>query len=81
MPPLISVIFPAYNAQAFVAEAVKSILTQTFTDFELIILHDGSSDNTMHVIQQFTNSCIFPIDGGENHEFLSVHTISDIVTP
>jgi glycosyltransferase involved in cell wall biosynthesis len=46
MPPLISVIIPTYNRAALVVEAVESVLAQTFTDFELIVIDDGSTDET-----------------------------------
>ena len=42
--PIISVILPAYNAERFLREAIDSILRQTYKDFELIILNDGSTD-------------------------------------
>ena len=44
--PAISVVLPVYNAAAYVREAVESILAQSFTDFELIITNDGSSDGS-----------------------------------
>lgn len=52
-PPAISVIMPAYNAQKHIREAIESILAQTFTDFELIIVNDGSSDKTAAIIKSF----------------------------
>ena len=45
-PPAISVILPVYNTEAYVREAVESILAQTFTDFECIIINDGSTDGS-----------------------------------
>jgi len=56
--PLISVVMPAYNHQAFVAEAIQSVLTQTLQDIELIIVNDGSTDNTEKVILEFADSRI-----------------------
>ncbi|MEO0629949.1 MAG: glycosyltransferase, partial [Planctomycetota bacterium] len=44
--PTVSVLLPVFNAEAFVDEAIRSILAQTFTDFELLALDDGSSDGS-----------------------------------
>ncbi len=49
--PSISVIIPAYNHEKYIRAAVYSVLSQTFTDFELIIIDDGSKDNTGNIIQ------------------------------
>jgi hypothetical protein len=48
--PKISVILPIYNAQAFIAEAVNSVLTQSVQDFELILIDDASSDRTPEIL-------------------------------
>lgn len=53
--PKVSVIMPAYNAERFIRPAVDSILAQTFEDFELIILNDGSTDNTQSIIETYTD--------------------------
>ena len=45
-PPRVSVLMPVYEAQEFLAEAIDSILTQTFEDFELLVVDDGSTDGT-----------------------------------
>jgi glycosyltransferase involved in cell wall biosynthesis len=50
--PAISVVLPVYNAEAFVSEAVESILAQTFTDFELIAINDGSTDGSGKILQE-----------------------------
>jgi len=46
---------PAYNAEKYIAEAIRSVLGQSFADFELLIVDDGSSDNTLNVIQGFSD--------------------------
>ena len=48
-PPLVSVIIPCYNLSEFLPEAVESVVKQTFTDWECIIVDDGSTDNTRKV--------------------------------
>lgn len=51
--PLISIIVPIYNAQIYLSECIDSILTQTFTDFELILIDDGSTDNTEDICKNY----------------------------
>jgi glycosyltransferase involved in cell wall biosynthesis len=51
----ITVLMPAYNAAKYIAEAIDSVLAQTFTDFELLILDDGSTDNTIQEIKKFSD--------------------------
>lgn len=51
--PLISVAMPVYNGEKYLAEAIDSILAQTFVDFELIIIDDGSTDNSLSVLQAY----------------------------
>ena len=50
--PAISVILPVYNAETYVREAVESILAQTFTDFECIIINDGSTDDSGAILRE-----------------------------
>ena len=50
--PAISVILPVYNAEAYVREAVESILAQSFTDFELILINDGSTDGSGAILRE-----------------------------
>jgi glycosyltransferase involved in cell wall biosynthesis len=51
--PLVSVIIPCYNAAHFVAETIRSVAAQSYSNWELILIDDGSSDNTVEVIQPF----------------------------
>ena len=51
--PLVSVIMPVYNTEKYIAEAIESILAQTFTDFEFIIVDDGSEDNSAEIIRAY----------------------------
>lgn len=51
--PKVTVLMPAYNAEKYIAEAIDSILNQTFTDFEYLIIDDGSTDNTWKIIQEY----------------------------
>jgi len=70
--PKISVLMPAYNSEKYIAQAINSILNQTFTDFELIIINDGSTDNTHNVISTFTDSRIryYQNDGNKGLTFV-----------
>src|SRR5882762_5210369 len=49
--PLASVLLPVFNAEHFVCQAVKSVLTQTLRDFELLLLDDGSTDHSLKIIR------------------------------
>lgn len=51
--PAVSVIIPAYNAEAFLGRAIRSVETQTFRDFELVVVDDGSTDGTADVARSF----------------------------
>ncbi len=53
--PAISVVMPVYNVEAYVAEAIRSVLGQTMADFELIIVDDGGSDASMAICRGFAD--------------------------
>ena len=56
--PEISVCIPVYNTEPFIAEAIESALNQTFKDFELIILDNRSTDNTLKIVRKFKDKRI-----------------------
>ncbi len=57
---------PVYNGERFIAEAIQSVLNQTFTDFELVIVDDGSTDRTKDTLSKFTNPRIRVLTNTEN---------------
>jgi glycosyltransferase involved in cell wall biosynthesis len=62
----ISVVMQAYNAEKYIAEAIDSVLKQTFSDFEFIIINDGSTDNTLSIIKSYTDNRIVLIENEHN---------------
>ena len=54
--PLVTVIMPAYNAEAFIEEAILSVVNQTVTDWELLVIDDGSCDRTREIAEKFAES-------------------------
>ena len=59
--PEISVVMGVYNGEGRIKNAILSILSQSFTDFELIIINDGSTDNTQQIIDEFDDSRIISL--------------------
>lgn len=53
MTPRLSIIMPLYNKAPYVRKALESVMAQTLTDFELIVVDDGSSDNSIDIVNQF----------------------------
>ena len=51
--PLVSVIIPAYNSASYIEEALNSIFDQTFKDFEVIVVDDGSTDTTKRILEKY----------------------------
>ncbi|QXD14343.1 glycosyltransferase family 2 protein [Rhodocaloribacter litoris] len=58
LQPLVSAIMPAYNEQAHIGDAIRSILSQTLQNWELIIVNDGSTDNTERIVLSFDDARI-----------------------
>jgi glycosyltransferase involved in cell wall biosynthesis len=54
MKALVSIVMPAYNSGKFIAESVRSVIAQTYSDWELLIVDDCSNDDTTNIIRTFT---------------------------
>ena len=65
--PLVSVVIPAYNAENYIAKAINSALNQSYPNIEIIVVNDGSTDNTENVLAQFTNNGSVRIVSQSNH--------------
>ncbi|MGL5192222.1 MAG: glycosyltransferase family 2 protein, partial [Chroococcales cyanobacterium] len=93
--PTISVIIPAYNAEKTIQETIESVLNQTFPDFELIVINDGSTDRTLEIVSGLTDSRLqvfsFPNSGPQKSrnrgislatgDYLSFIDADDLWTP
>ncbi len=53
MEPLVSVVMPAFNAEKYIAEAIRSVIAQTHTNWELLVVDDGSTDGTSAIMESF----------------------------
>jgi teichuronic acid biosynthesis glycosyltransferase TuaG len=56
MTRLVSILMPAYNADKYIAESIQSVMAQTLADWELIVVDDGSTDNTAEVVNAFVSA-------------------------
>lgn len=64
--PLVSVVTTVYNCEKHIRESVESILGQTFSDFEFIIINDGSTDSTFDIVREYNDDRIVLIDNDDN---------------
>jgi len=69
--PLVTVLMPVYNAAPYLREAIDSILNQTFSDFEFLIIDDGSSDNSVDIIKSYDDPRIVLHLNGDNIKLIS----------
>lgn len=67
MAPKISVIMATYNHAPYVAQAIRSVLDQSFADFEFLIVDDGSHDDTANIVSAFTDKRISFVARAANH--------------
>ncbi len=64
--PQVSIITPCYNSSDFLEDTIKSVLSQTFTDWEWIITDDKSHDNSVEIIKKYKDSRIVLIESDKN---------------
>ena len=64
--PLVTVLIPVYNGEKFLAEAIDSVLNQTFSDFELLIVNDCSTDKSRNIINSYQDKRIRLINNEKN---------------
>lgn len=64
--PQITVFMAAYNQADFIKQSIDSILTQSFSDFELIVVNDGSTDDTAIIVESFTDNRIRLVNNDGN---------------
>lgn len=69
MTPLISVVLPVHNGEAYIREAVESVLAQSFRDFEFFVYNDRSTDSTLEILRSFNDERLFVEDNQvlDNH--------------
>ncbi|WP_139856285.1 glycosyltransferase family 2 protein [Aequorivita sinensis] len=60
--PKVSIILPCYNVEKYIAKSIQSILDQTYSNFEILVVIDGSPDNTLAIAQSFTDKRIIIFD-------------------
>lgn len=51
---IISVIIPVYNVEKYIRQCLESVINQTFKDIEIICINDGSTDNSLKILQEFS---------------------------
>jgi len=68
---MVSVLMPVYNAELYLREAIESVLNQTYTDFEFIIINDGSTDNSESIILSYSDNRIKYIKNETNLKLIA----------
>ena len=64
--PLLTVVIPVYNGEKYLRKAIDSVLNQTFTDFELLIINDASVDQSLEIISSYTDKRLRILNNPEN---------------
>jgi len=91
--PLASVVIPAYNSEHYIDEAIESVLTQTYSPLELIVVDDGSTDRTAELADSYSEATVITQENSgpsaarnrgaaaARGEFLAFHDSDDAMTP
>lgn len=61
---LVSIIIPAYNGEAYIGQAIASIVAQTYTNYEIIVVDDGSTDDTAQIVSEYNTTYLFQNNQG-----------------
>lgn len=69
--PKVTVLMPVYNGERYLAEAMKSILNQSFTDFEFLIINDGSTDRTLEIASSFEDHRVQVVSNTRNEGLIA----------
>jgi glycosyltransferase involved in cell wall biosynthesis len=69
--PIVTVLMPVYNGEKYLREAIESILRQTFRNFELLIIDDGSTDRSVEIIEAYDDPRIRLVHNGANLKLIS----------
>ena len=77
--PFLSVIIPLYNCQAYICDCIESVLSQSFTDYEIIIVNDGSTDRSRTFAQQYLYDSRIRLIDQENRGLLHARAAREIL--
>ena len=73
--PLVSVILPNYNGESYIYQSIESILNQSYSNFEFLIIDDGSTDNSIELIKRFKDKRIILIENKANLKLIKTLNI------
>ena len=79
--PKVSVIIPTYNRAHLIGRSIRSVLDQTYQDFEIIVVDDGSNDNTEEVLKSLVSDKMRYIRHEKNRGAGACHTMLDSISP
>ena len=71
--PAVSIVIPMYNAEKYIGECLDSVLAQTFTDYEVIVVDDCSTDNSPAIVKNYMSK--FNTGGGGSSNFFGLNII------